>query len=110
MQDAIIFFTDGQATWMPCVDTSPNDGVCDNNCSTYRSRPCYQATQSAPPVAKNAWLTGSTRCSTTRAPSHQVLGLEVDRALGTKLGGGTASCNVGEGIQFLGRLLRVADR
>ena len=46
-QDAIIFFTDGEATYGPCVDTSPNDSICDNNASTYRSRPCYQGTQSA---------------------------------------------------------------
>ena len=97
-QDAIVFFTDGQATYGPCVDTSPNDGVCDNNSSTYRSRPCYQATQSAA-AAKTAgtWVytvlydtNASTKCWAWKSSGT-----------GTKLGGGSGSCNVQEGIQFL---------
>jgi Flp pilus assembly protein TadG len=98
VQDAIIFFTDGQATYGPCVDTSPNDSICDNNSSTYRSRPCYQATQSAS-SAKTAgtWIytvlydtDTTTKCWAWKSSGT-----------GTKLGGGTASCNTQEGIQFL---------
>jgi hypothetical protein len=96
-QDAIIFFTDGEATYGPCVDAN-NDNVCDNNASTYRSRPCYQATQSAT-AAKIAgtWIytvlydTNQTdQCWAWKASGS-----------GTKLGGGSGSCNVTKGIQFL---------
>jgi hypothetical protein len=96
-QDAIVFFTDGQATYGPCTDAN-NDNKCDNNQSTYRSRPCYQATQSAA-AAKNAgtWVytvlydtSTSSKCWAWSATGT-----------GTALGGGSASCNVGKGIQFL---------
>ncbi len=97
-QDAIIFFTDGEATYGPCVDTSPNDGICDNNSSNYRSRPCYQAQQSAA-AAKSAgtWIytvlydtTSTAQCWAWKSTGT-----------GTKLSGGSGSCNVLEGIQFL---------
>lgn len=96
-QDAIIFFTDGEATYGPCVDAN-NDSVCDNNASNYRSRPCYQATQSAG-AAKTAgtWIytvlydTNTTdQCWAWKASGT-----------GTKLTGGSGSCNVAKGIQFL---------
>jgi hypothetical protein len=96
-QDAIVFFTDGEADYGPCVDSN-NDGVCDNNSSNYRSRPCYQATQSAA-IAKAAgtWIytvlydtSQSTPCTAWKSTGT-----------GTKLGGGTGSCNVTKGIQFL---------
>jgi len=97
VQDAIIFFTDGQATYGPCTDAN-NDNVCDNNSSTYRSRPCYQATQSAA-AAKNAGTWVYTVLydtdTTTKCWAWKSTGT------GTKLGGGTASCNVTKGIQFL---------
>jgi Flp pilus assembly protein TadG len=97
-QDVIVFFTDGEATYGPCVDTSPNDSVCDNNSSTYRSRPCYQATQSAA-AAKTAgtWIytilydtSSSDKCWAWKSSGT-----------GTLLSGGSGSCNVKEGIQFL---------
>ena len=97
VQDAIIFFTDGEATYGPCVDSN-NDGICDNYSSAFRSRPCYQATQSAA-AAKSAgtWIytvlydtDSSTKCWAWKASGT-----------GTKLGGGTGSCNVTKGIQFL---------
>ena len=96
-QDVIIFFTDGEATYGPCVDAN-NDSVCDNNSSTYRSRPCYQATLSAA-AAKTAgtWVytilydtSSSTQCWAWKATGT-----------GTLLSGGSGSCNVKEGIQFL---------
>jgi Flp pilus assembly protein TadG len=96
-QDAIIFFTDGEADYGPCVDAN-NDNVCDNNSSTYRSRPCYQAQQSAA-AAKSAgtWIytvlydtSSSTPCTAWKSSGT-----------GTKLGGGSGSCNVTKGIQFL---------
>ncbi len=96
-QDAIIFFTDGEATYGPCVDAN-NDSVCDNNASTYRSRPCYQGTQSAGAAkAAGTWVytvlydTNTTdQCWAWKASGT-----------GTKLGGGSGSCNVAKGIQFL---------
>ncbi len=97
-QDAIIFFTDGQATYGPCVDTSPNDGICDNNASTYRSRPCYQGTQSAA-AAKSAGTWVYTVLYDTNT-TDQCWAWKAS-GTGTKLGGGSGSCNVAEGIQFL---------
>jgi hypothetical protein len=97
VQDAIIFFTDGEATYGPCVDAN-NDSVCDNNSSNYRSRPCYQATQSAAAAkAAGTWIytvlydtSSSTQCWAWKSTGT-----------GTKLGGGSGSCNVTKGIQFL---------
>lgn len=97
-QDVIVFFTDGEATYGPCVDTSPNDGICDNNNSTYRSRPCYQATLSAG-AAKSAGTWVYTILYDT--PSTDKCWAWKSSGTGTKLGGGSGSCNVGEGIQFL---------
>jgi hypothetical protein len=67
-QDAIIFFADGEADYGPCVDAN-NDSVCDNNSSTYRSRPYYQAQQSAS-VAKTAgtWIYTVLYDTTTTTP------------------------------------------
>ena len=97
-QDAIIFFTDGEATYGPCVDTSPNDSICDNNASTYRSRPCYQGTQSA-----QAAKTAGTWVYTVLYDTNQTDQCWAWKAsgTGTTLGGGSGSCNVLEGIQFL---------
>jgi hypothetical protein len=96
-QDAIIFFTDGEADYGPCVDSN-NDGTCDNNSSTYRSRPCYQATQSAA-AAKTAgtWLYTVLYDTDTTTPCTAWK----SSGTGTKLGGGSGSCNVTKGIQFL---------
>ena len=96
-QDAIVFFTDGEATYGPCVDAN-NDNVCDNNGSTYRSRPCYQAVQSAAAAtAAGTWVYTVLYDTSTSTPCRAW----ASSGTGITLTGGSGSCNVTKGIQFL---------
>lgn len=57
-QDVIIFLTDGEANYGPCIDNN-NNQVCENNTSPYRSRPCQQAVNSADAAAAaGTWVYG----------------------------------------------------
>lgn len=100
-QDAIVFFTDGEATYGPCVDVSPNNGVCDNNSSPYRSQPCHQAITSASAAANNT--TTKTWVYTVLYDTNQTTLCRAWKSsgTGTLLSGGSGSCNTAEGIQYL---------
>ena len=54
-QDVIVFFTDGEANYGPCLNPNSSQ-VCSNNNSPYRSTPCHQVDTSA----ANAAATNST--------------------------------------------------
>ncbi len=96
-QDAIIFFTDGEATYGPCVDAN-GDNKCDNNASNYRSRPCYQATQSAATAtAAGTWVYTVLYDTDTTTPCRAWK----SSGTGTTLSGGSGSCNTTKGIQYL---------
>ena len=96
-QDVIVFFTDGEATYGPCVDAN-NDNVCDNNNSPYRSQPCHQAITSAG-AAKTAGTWVYTIGYDT--PQTALCWAWKSSGTGTKLTGGSGSCNVTKGIQYL---------
>jgi Flp pilus assembly protein TadG len=99
-QDVIVFFTDGEATYGPCVDAN-NDGKCDNNTSPYRSQPCHQAITSAANAKNNSTTKTWVYTIGYDTPSSAQCWAWKSSGYGTKLGGGTGSCNVTKGIQFL---------
>jgi Flp pilus assembly protein TadG len=91
-QDVIIFMTDGEANYGACA--TPNaSGVCSNNTSTYRTKPCGQAVASARAASDTGvWVFGIAYDT----PGAGCLGW---KATGTGIGG--ASCATKAGIQFV---------
>ena len=91
-QDVMIFMTDGEANYGACA--SPNgSGVCSNNTSPYRTRPCGQAVASADQAAAaGVWVFGIAYDT----PGAGCLGW---KSTGTGVGG--ASCATKNGIQFV---------
>ena len=91
-QDVIIFMTDGEANYGACV--SPNGaGVCSNNTSAYRTRPCGQAVSSAQQASSaGVWVFGIAYDT----PGAGCLGW---KATGTGIGG--AACAQMVGRQFV---------
>ena len=87
-QDVIIFMTDGEANYGACL--SPNgSGVCSNNTSAYRTRPCGQAVASAQQASSaGVWVFGIAYDT----PGAGCLGW---KATGTGIGGATCAQKVG---------------
>lgn len=91
VQDVIIFLTDGEANYGPCTDTN-GDQNCENNSSSYRSRPCQQAVSSADAAAAaGTWV---------YAVAYDVASVQCWgwRSSGTGTDGKT--CNKKNGFQF----------
>src|SRR5579884_947673 len=90
-QDVIIFLTDGEANYGPCLNPD-GKGVCSNNTSLYRSEPCHQAVSSARAAASTGtWVYGI-------AYDTQNVQCWGWRATGTGTDG--KSCNKTDGYQF----------
>ena len=91
-QDVIIFMTDGEANYGACA-TPNGSGVCSNNTSPYRTRPCGQAVTSARPgLDAGVWVFGIAYDT----PGAGCLGW---KSTGTGVGG--ASCARRTAIQFV---------
>ena len=94
-QDVIIFMTDGEANYGACL--SPNgSGVCSNNTSPYRTRPCGQAVSSAQQASSaGVWVFGIAYDT----PGAGCLGW---KATGTGIGGATCAQTVGRPVRVPG--------
>ena len=88
----IIFMTDGEANYGACA-TPNSSGVCSNNTSPYRTRPCGQAVASARAASDTGVWVFAIAYDT---PGAGCLGW---KSTGTGLGG--ASCATKAGIQFV---------
>ncbi len=91
-QDVIIFMTDGEANYGACA-TPNSSGVCSNNTSPYRTKPCGQAVASARAASDTGVWVFAIAYDT---PGAGCLGW---KSTGTGLGG--ASCATKAGIQFV---------